>query len=301
MRARRPRNVREGFVPQKPVKKSSQQYVPAEPGFTPFGIGRGEYEQALAARERDQHRLDQQYADEMAAYTKSVQRNQSRRDVLKDNNLREMQRNRMMRDLPESLRTNEAAKILSDRVIDAAHVARYARNTASDGMNSLREGLRQAANVHPGYYVGGASVIGSGALLNAYNDLQSEGLDSGVFPTVGRATSNALNGMGSILGMNQQPVGVDPLAAARNNIAVTQSELGSNRLLEALVMDAVDPQKPAVAEAAAANIDVEALIDAKAIELMQEPYIDARGNQRYMSPQDAYSKALQIFELDQKF
>ena len=94
-------------------------------------------------------------------------------------------------------------------------------------------------------------------------------------------------------------VGVDPLAAARNQVAQANALLGSERLLEAMTADQIESmanmqsnQPPNLANYSPM---VEELIDQKAAELMTYTVETAAGERGY-SPELAYSKATEIVE-----
>ena len=96
-------------------------------------------------------------------------------------------------------------------------------------------------------------------------------------------------------------VGVDPLAAARNQVAQANQLLGSERLLEAMTADQIESM---------ANLEsnqpqnfesyspvIENLIDQKAQELMTYT-VETAGGERQFSPELAYSNARDIVEKD---
>lgn len=311
MNARRKRQLRDVSYPEAPVRQSSSYEVPAQPGFFAGRERKDAYQQALHERRLDQQQLDNQFNQAQSQYRRdydSAARMDARNQRFAQNNELVAQREAMLRHLPQDIRKAPATQVLGDRAVDVINASRYAQAQVGQGLNSLGQKVSNTSRsitdvaTNPVVIGGVGSTVATAALLNAYNDLNQEGLDNGILPTVGRATGNAIGGVGSLVsGFGAGTVGQDPLAQARNNIRTSQEALASDRVLEAVVLDAIDPQVQAQVEAEVAAMDVETLIDAKANELMGKPYIDASGNQRYMSPQDAYSKALQIFELDQKF
>lgn len=311
MHARRKRQLRDASYPQAPTRQSSSYEVPSQPGLFAGRERKDAYQQALQKRRLDQQQLDSQFNQAQAQYRKdynAAARTDARNQRFTENNELVAQRESMLRHLPYDLRKEPATQVLGDRAVDVINASRYAQAQVGQGLNSLGRKVSNTSRsitdvaTNPVVLGGVGSTVATAALLNAYNDQQQAGLDTGFLPTVGRATGNAIGGIGSMVsGIGTGTVGQDPLAQARNNIRTSQEALASNRVLEAVVLDAIDPQMQAQVEAEVAAMDVETLIDAKANELMGTPYIDASGNTRYMSPQDAYSKALQIFELDQKY
>ena len=255
---------------QQPVRGEPSTVVPKEPFFFQKNA-RKQREDAIAQRAVEQAAVDDQYAREVRRFDRRNDLN----DQIARNNADVQMRQRMMQGMPQM---NEAAYNVADRVVDARRM--------------MSDAAKVPGQIHPGYYVGGASALASAGLLNAYSQLQNEELPSGVFPTMGRATANLFGG--GFAGPS-----VDPLAAARNNVADANAELGSDRLLEAIVLDQIE----GAAEQGVVDEDFafEAAVDRKAKELMSMPKIFSDGSQGFMAPDAAYSQARQIIELDQKY
>lgn len=133
----------------------------------------------------------------------------------------------------------------------------------------------------------GAGAIGAG--LQAYSQQRNEYLPAGPFDVAGRMVSNLNPFQG-------QPVGVDPLAEARNNVAAAGELVGSTNVLDAMAQDemaAMESRQSIVNNGGMGADDLMALqgvnqmIDARAQELMATPWIDATGNRRHFTHNEA--------------
>lgn len=192
----------------------------------------------------------------------------------------------MLRGLSPEVRQQEAVQILGDRIVDASNIAQA-------GIGSAKQFARNAAAIpgnNPLATIGIGSAVGSAALLNAYSQLQNDEMDRGPISTAARATSNALSGIGGpfVGGMGQ-----DPLAMARNGVRDAEEYLGSERMLEAMVLDQIDPMEDGLTQE---EIEFEALVDAKAQELLQVQSRNSAGDPVFMSPGAAYTSALDIIK-----
>lgn len=169
------------------------------------------------------------------------------------------ERNAMMRGvgLPKSVRNNEFAKAVGDRVVDARHLP-YGQLTAVT-----------------------AGALATGGLLNAYSQQQQEGLPTGPIATLGRGASNLVNGMTGMGG-----VGSDPLAQARANVQEAQRQLGSDAVLEAVVVDQLNPAQ----QAASFEGQVAEMVNIRAAELMNTPIQMSDGT---LKPMD-YDTAIRL-------
>ncbi len=258
--------------------------MPQKPGWFASKEARAKYEEDLAKRQSYQSALDAFDLENMEAY--EIERRKyelaaARNARLAQGNELVDRRQAMMSGLPKGIRQQPVAQAIGDRAVDASIASQAAAQQVGN----------TARSIHPGYYVGGAAALGSAGLFNAHDQLNREELPSGIAPTIGRAVTNLIPG-------GYEGPGLDPLAAARNNVRDARNELGSDRVLEALVLDQVDPQ-----EAAAVSQDFafEQAVDRKAAELMEMPKIMSDGSIGFMSPEAAYSQARQIIELDQRY
>jgi len=173
--------------------------------------------------------------------------------------------------LPEEVMNNPFAQTIGDRVVDV-------------------QGLP-----YRGAAVGVGSTLATGALLNAYSQQLDEGQDTGVLPTVGRATRNLAEGTSALMGGT---LGMDPLATARNNLTEAGQTLGSTRMLEALTLDEIDSMDSSMTGANGESIDVETMVLETAKNLMNYSVEDSSGNVRPYSPEKALSDARNIVEME---
>ena len=128
----------------------------------------------------------------------------------------------------------------------------------------------------------GAGALGLGATglgaLKAYSDQANEYLPTDPLAVAGRMASN-------LLASNPGAVGVDPLANARNHVATAGDIVGTEEMLEALaVAEMAQMRDERNAAAAVIGKDfnslggVQAMIDARATQLMQQPIQKSDGS-----------------------
>lgn len=195
---------------------------------------------------------------------------------------KQIERNNSMADdaeqyLPKGLKGNAAAEAL----VDAAVTAKY---LASDPRTYMA--------------AGGVGALGlAGAGLQAHYDQQKDYLPTGPLSVAGRMVSNlnpfndgSLNAVGT-----PGAVGVDALAAARNNISEARQIVGTENMLQALAADEVAQMRSEskALESAMAPTDDDVtrltrdMVDARARELMQEPIQYSDGSIRRMRYDEA--------------
>ena len=133
------------------------------------------------------------------------------------------------------------------------------------------------------YALLGGGALGAGALglgaLTAYSDQANSYLPTDPLAVAGRMASNLVNSP------RQSAVGVDPLANARNHVASAGDIVGTEEMLEALAVAEMQQMRDE-REAAAAVIGkdlnslggVQAMIDARATKLMQQPIQKSDGS-----------------------
>jgi len=276
--------VRPVNIPTAPQKQANVS-VPQKGWFE----NKQAYQQKVDDRAARQIEIDAQYSQDQSRYERELgvaQSMQRRQDVLNQNDANYVRRQQMMRGLPPEVRQQEAAQILGDRIVDASNVAQA-------GVGGAKQFARNAAAIpgnNPLTTIGIGSAVGSAALLNAYSQLQNDEMDRGPISTTARATSNALSGIGGpfVGGMGQ-----DPLAMARNGVRDAEEYLGSERMLEAMVLDQIEPMEDGMSQE---EIEFEALVDAKAQELLQVQSRNSAGDPVFMSPGAAYTSALDIIK-----
>lgn len=199
---------------------------------------------------------------------------------LSDEELTQAQRiNSMANDaeqyLPKGLKGNAAAEAL----VDAAVTAKY---LASDPRTYMA--------------AGGAAALGlAGAGLQAHYDQQRDYLPTGPLSVAGRMVNN-LNPFNNGDSLNTAgAVGIDPLAAARNNINEARQIVGTENMLQALAADEVMQMRSEnkALESAMAPVEDDVtrltrdMVDARARELMQEPIQYSDGSVRNMRYDEA--------------
>lgn len=129
----------------------------------------------------------------------------------------------------------------------------------------------------------GAAALGTGALglsaLSAYSDQANAYLPTDPLAIAGRMASNLLNAP------SQGAVGVDPLATARNHVASAGDIVGTEAMLEALTlaeMQQMSDERQVAGSAVGQDLGmlrgVQAMIDARATQLMQQPIQKADGS-----------------------
>ena len=134
----------------------------------------------------------------------------------------------------------------------------------------------------------GAGALGLGATglgaLKAYSDQANEYLPTDPLAVAGRMASNLLNAP------SQNMVGVDPLANARNHVATAGDIVGTEEMLEALAvaeMRQMADERKAAGSAIGQDMGslrgVQAMIDARATQLMQQPIQKSDGSVGPMS------------------
>ena len=128
---------------------------------------------------------------------------------------------------------------------------------------------------------GGASVAGALGLgaLSAYSDQANAYLPTDPLAVAGRMASNLL------AGPSQRSVGTDPLANARNHVASAGDIVGTEEMLEALAvaeMQQMRDERKAAAAVIGKDLNslggVQAMIDARATKLMQQPIQKSDGS-----------------------
>ena len=273
MQARKYRRI---YEPDVPVLGQTNIPEPKKPGWFAGKKRREQYADKVEQRIEDQSRLENKYHRDQSIYESRQRRNRQ----MGEENERAAARRLMMKNMPEAVKTNTAAQIVGDRVIDAIRAGQAA--------------AQLPGRVHPGAYIAGASALGTAGLLNAYSQQEQDGLGTGPISTAARATSNLFGGGEAITG----GVGTDPLALARNNVAQAESYLGSPRMLEALVLDQADARQT---EPIKEDIQFTKEVKELAEYLLTVPSRNAEGDYIYMSPRDAYSQARQMIELDQQY
>ena len=128
----------------------------------------------------------------------------------------------------------------------------------------------------------GVAAAGGGlglSALKAYSDQANEYLPTGPLDIAGRMASNFLGGS------PQAAVGIDPLADARNHVATAGDIVGTEEMLEALAvneMQQMASERQALSSAVGGDLDemrgVQAMIDARAAQLMQQPIQKSDGS-----------------------
>ena len=188
--------------------------------------------------------------------------------------------------LPKGLKGNAAAEAL----VDAAVKAKY---LASDPRTYMA--------------AGGAGALGlAGAGLQAHYDQQRDYLPTGPLSVAGRMVSNLnpFNDGGSL--NTEGAVGVDPLAAARNNINEARQIVGTENMLQALAADEVmqmrseskaleTVMKPGAEDVSRVTRD---LVDSRALELMEQPIRYSDGSIRNMRYDEAVREAREQINME---
>lgn len=147
----------------------------------------------------------------------------------------------------------------------------------ADGVINVQEFVNNpVVQRNAGLAVGGTALGAAGvAGLQAYSQQANEFLPTDPLAVAGRMASNVFAGGGT--------VGVDPLAEARNNVNAARQLVGSENMLAALAEDEIaqmrGEQKAAMTAGDFAGLnDVQAMIDARATQLMQQPIQKADGS-----------------------
>ena len=163
----------------------------------------------------------------------------------------------MLKGMPGPVAENPAAQAATDAIMTAKYLPTDRRaQIAAAGL-------------------GAAGLAGAG--LQAYGELSEEYAPRDFLSVAGRTAKNLnpLSGMGG--------VGVDPLQEARNNVAAAAKIVGTENMLEALAADEIN-QLRAQQEMAMTPVELEglsgvqAMIDARAQQLMSEPIQKSDGS-----------------------
>jgi hypothetical protein len=198
-----------------------------------------------------------------------------------------------LKQLPKQVRNIPGAQ----EIVDAAITAKY---LASD----------------PRAQIGGLGAVGIGgavAALQAHYDQQQEYLPTGPLSVAGRMVSNLnpFNDGGSLNAVGTPGVvGVDPLAAARNNINAARQIVGTENMLQALADDEVVQMRgeakalEAAQKAMATPEDQQIsrltrdMVDSRARELMQTPIQYSDGSVRPMRYDEAVREAREQINME---
>lgn len=183
--------------------------------------------------------------------------------------------------LPTGLQGNQA-RAFADRVVDV-----------QDFLN--------APNVRRNALIG-AGVLGAGAVagagLKAYSDQSNEYLPRDPMAVAGRMVTNTFG--------SAQPVGMDPLAEARNSVARAAEIVGTEEMLGALAKDQM-MQMESEKEALTNAIGMEEvsritrdMIDNRALELMQTPIQYSDGSVRPMRYDEALRHATEQVHMEMR-
>ena len=170
--------------------------------------------------------------------------------------------------LPKVLQGDQA-RTFADRVVDV-----------QDFLNAPN--VRRNALIGAGV-LGAGTVAGAG--LTAYSDQSNEYLPRDPMAVAGRMVTNAFG--------SAQPVGMDPLAEARNNVAKAAELVGTEAMLGALAEDQMvqmaDEKKVLTDAISAEQVGrvTRDLIDSRAKELMQQPIQYSDGTVRTMRYDEA--------------
>ena len=169
---------------------------------------------------------------------------------------------------------------LSDYMNDARQ---YVSNQSSRARRFMDDKGRQARQFVEDYgptavVVGVPTALGLG-VLNAYSGQANEYLPTDPLAVAGRMASNTLG----VFNAGGGTVGTDPLASARNHVATAGQLVGTDSMLEALAVDQVrqmrDQQKAAMVPSDVEMMgQVQAMVDARAAQLMQTPIRKADGS-----------------------
>ena len=258
-----------------------QMHPPSEMGWFDKRFNKNAQRENAVANELAQ-RDAIRFENEEAAYLQ----NQQRRAEIADNNERYQDRRRMMAGLPAAVRFAPGAQTVGDAIVD---------------VNRMGQGVGQRIQSMPVVpTVGGAALItglgaagvGAGSGAFAYGQLVEEGLPTDGMSVAGRMAMNAAGTMPGFTG-----VGADPLAEARFKVQQAQKQLGSDAVLEAVVLDELD------ANGGVADRDkvFDQMVDAKADQLMQEGKVDGEGNFTPMPANQAYELAYKIVKINEGY
>ena len=178
--------------------------------------------------------------------------NQAELAAAERNNRYVAQADAMLGSMPERVQNLPYARDVADRIVDI-------RNLPSNPRAQIAAGGLAAAGL-----------IGGG--VKAYADQRSDYLPAGPFDVAGRMINNLI-----------PAPSVDPLAAARNNVAAAAELVGSEAMVEALAADQINEMRGVNSVAMspteiAGMKSVQAAIDQRAAELMQQPIQKADGS-----------------------
>ena len=222
------------------------------------------------------------FENEEAAYLQ----NQQRRADIDDNNSRYQERRRMMAGLPAAVRFAPGAQTVGDAMVDVNRMGQGAAQRIQSmpvvptvGGAALLTGL-------------GAAGVGAGSGAFAYGQLVEEGLPTDGMSVAGRM---AMNGAGLLPGITN--VGQDPLAQARLKVQEAQKNLGSDTLLEAMVLDEIDTNGTLADHEKIFDQKVEV----KAQQLMKEGKYTSDGDFTPMPANQAYELAYKIVKVNEGY
>lgn len=231
------------------------------------------------------HQFKKEAADRDAArYVQELndyELNMARRAAIEDNNARYRERRRMMSGMPAPIRGMGVAKDIGDAIVDA----RIARDNT---MRSIKNIPPMTAALTAGG-LGAAATAGAGAL--AYGQLIEENLPTDPFSVAGRIASNAY---GLIPGSGGGSVGTDPLAQARLSVQDAQRALGSDAVLEAIVLDQLSQEASTGGNTDAFTARVEQL----AQQIREEGSINSEGKHVPTPAHQAWDQAYKIAKLE---
>ena len=230
-----------------------------------------EFEVAKEMADRDALR----YAKELEEY----ELNQARRAGIEDNNALYRERRRMMAGVPAPIRGTGVAKEVGDAIVNA-RIARDNTMRSIQNIPVVPTALGAAG-------LGAATTAGAGAL--AYGQLVEEGLATDPLSVIGRVAGNTydmLPGMGG--------VGTDPLASARRNVQDAQRALGSDAMLEAIVIDQL-AEKPMTGENSAAFTQ---RVEQLAAQIQREGSINSQGEHVPTPAHQAWDQAYKIAKVE---
>ncbi len=207
-------------------------------------------------------------------------------DVMREN-VKRQERNE--RRAPNNRKVEARGKRLDP---DAGNAEQYLMDRRID--------IEEAAPVALGLGVGTLGLAGVGQLANAYSQQANDYLPTDPLAVTGRAISNLYTA---------SPVGVDPLADARNKVNEARNLVGSENMLAALAEDeivqlrseneALDAARTSPEDAAISRITRD-MVDSRARELMQTPIQYSDGSVRPMRYDEAVRHATEQVNMEMR-